>query len=145
VKINAEKHTYTEPTDETLREILREAKVIAVVGLSDDTTSPSYGVAKYLQSHGHRIVPVNPTVTEVLGEQAYPDLLAIPFQIDVVDIFRRSERVGPHVDEAIQKGAKVVWMQLGIRNDDAAQRALDAGLQVVMDHCMKIEHRRLIG
>jgi hypothetical protein len=143
--MNAEKHTYTEPTDETLREILGEANVIAVVGLIDDTTSPSYGVAKYLQSHGYRIVPVNPTVTEVLGEQAYPDLLAIPFQIDVVDIFRRSERVGPHVDEAIQKGAKVVWMQLGIRNDDAAQRALDAGLQVVMDHCMKIEHRRLIG
>jgi predicted CoA-binding protein len=97
-----------------------------------------------LQQQGYRIVPVSPKAGEVLGEQAYPDLPSIPFDIDIVDIFRRSEAVGPHVEEAIQKGASAVWIQLGIRNDEAAQRARDAGFDVVMDHCIKIEHDRLM-
>ncbi|MCU0494321.1 MAG: CoA-binding protein [Chloroflexaceae bacterium] len=131
--------------DDELSQILREAKTIAVVGLSPDQGAASYGVAKYLQRQGYRIVPVNPNASEVLGEKAYPDLLSIPFEVDVVDIFRRPESVGPHVEEAIQKGVKAVWMQLGIRNEQAAAAARNAGLPVVMDRCMKIEHYRLFG
>ncbi len=122
--------------------ILRESHTIAVVGLSAKPDRPSYGVAKYLQSHGYRIVPVNPALTEVLGERSYPDLASIPEPVDVVDIFRRSEDVPPVVDAAIAKGAKVVWMQEGIVNEEAAARARAAGLQVVMDHCMKKEHEK---
>lgn len=131
--------------DETLRLALMGARNVAVVGLSDNPSRPSYGVAKYLQSEGYRIIPVNPMITEVLGEQAYPDLISVPDPIDMVDIFRRSEDVGPVVDEAITKGVQVVWMQLGIANEEAAARARDAGITVVMDRCAKIEHARLIG
>lgn len=134
-----------QPSDETLLQILQSAQTIAVVGLVNDPSRPSYGVAQYLQRQGYRIVPVNPKETEVLGEQAYPDLLAVPFEVDVVDLFRRSEAVGPYVDQAVEKGAKVVWMQLGIENEEAAQRGRAAGLQVVMNHCMKVEHARLVG
>lgn len=132
-----------ELSDEQVRDALQTAKTIAVVGLSDDPSRPSYGVAKYLQNHGYRIVPVSPKGGQILGEQAYPDLPSIPFDVDIVDVFRRPEAVGPHVDEAIQKGAKIVWLQLGIRNDEAAQKASDAGLEVVQDRCLKIEHMRL--
>jgi hypothetical protein len=131
--------------DTTLRHILENAQVVAVVGLRDDESRASYEVASYLQQHGYRIVPINPNDMVVLGEQCYPDLMSVPYDIDVVDIFRRPEAVGPHVDEAIKKGAKTVWMQLGIENEEAAQQAHEAGLQVVMDHCMKQEHKRLIG
>jgi hypothetical protein len=131
--------------DTTLRHILEHAQVIAVVGLRDDASKASYEVASYLQQHGYRIVPINPNDMVVLGEQSYPDLPSVPYDIDVVDIFRRPEAVGPHVDEAIAKGAKTVWMQLGIENEEAAQCAHEAGLQVVMNHCMKQEHKRLIG
>jgi predicted CoA-binding protein len=134
----------TSPPDDVMRDILQRSKVIAVVGLTGDTSRPSYGVAEYLQRQGYRIVPVSPKAGEVLGEQAYPDLPSIPFDVDIVDIFRRSEAVGPHVDEAIQKGVGTVWIQLGIRNDEAAQQARDAGFDVVMDHCIKIEHSRLM-
>ena len=120
--------------------ILAESHVIAIVGLSDKPERASNDVAQYLQSHGYRIIPVNPMLTEVLGEKAYPDLLSIPEKIDVVDIFRKSEEVGPVVDEAIKKGAKVVWMQLGVVNEAGAEKARNAGMQVVMDHCMKHEH-----
>lgn len=131
-------------SDAMLRQILQETRVIAVVGLSDNPSRPSYEVAHYLQQQGYRIVPITPKASEILGEQAYADLNAVPFDIDVVDIFRRPEQVGPHVDEAIQKGARTIWMQLGIRNDEAALRAQQAGLQVVMDHCIKVEHMRLM-
>ncbi len=133
-----------ELSDEQIKDALQTAKTIAVVGLSDDPSRPSYGVAKYLQNHGYRIVPVSPKGGQILGEQAYPDLPSIPFDVDIVDVFRRSEAVGPHVDEAIQKGAKMVWLQLGIRNDEAVQKASDAGVEVVQDRCLKIEHMRLL-
>jgi predicted CoA-binding protein len=133
-----------ELSDNELRETLKGAQTIAVVGLSDDPSRPSYGVAKYLQEHGYRIVPVSPKANRILGEQAYPDLPSIPFDVDIVDIFRRPEAVGPHVDEAIQKGAKMVWLQLGIRNDEAASKAQEANIAVVQDRCIKIEHMRLI-
>jgi predicted CoA-binding protein len=131
--------------DDIMRQALQVARVIAVVGLSDKPSRPSYGVAQYLQAQGYRIVPINPNLEEVLGEQAYPDLIAVSFDIDLVDIFRRSEVVGPHVDEAIKKGVKTIWMQIGVRDEKAAQRAREAGLQVVMDRCTKIEHMRLIS
>ncbi|HZG69745.1 MAG TPA: CoA-binding protein [Herpetosiphonaceae bacterium] len=131
--------------DETLRLAIMGARNIAVVGLSDNPARPSYDVARYLQSQGYRIIPVNPNVQEVLGEQAYPDLISIPDVVDLVDIFRRSEEVAPVVDEAITKGVQVIWMQLGIIDQQAARRAEEAGITVVMDRCIKVEHRRLIG
>jgi uncharacterized protein len=131
--------------DDQLRQLLSDVNVIAVVGLSDNPARPSYGVARYLQQQGYRIIPINPTVREVLGEKAYADLLSVPIAVDLVDLFRRSELVGPHVDEAIQKQARAVWMQLGVRDDTAAQRAKLAGVQVVMDRCLAVEHRRLFG
>jgi uncharacterized protein len=131
--------------DDQLRQILQQTRVIAVVGLSNNPARPSYGVTRYMQAQGYRIVPINPELTELFGETAYPDLLSVPFAIDLVDVFRRSELVGPHVDEAIQKGVKTIWMQLGVRNAEAAQRAQAAGLAVVMDRCILVEHRRLLG
>nr|MBC7244228.1 CoA-binding protein [Chloroflexota bacterium] len=134
-----------ENEQETILKILQDSRTIAVVGLSSDPERPSYEVARYLQQHGYRIIPVNPNESEVLGERAYPDLLSIPEPIDVVDIFRRSEAVPPIVEQAIQIGAKVVWMQKGVRNEEAAAQAQKAGLLVVMDHCMMAEARRLIA
>lgn len=131
--------------DVEMERLLRETRVIAVVGLSADPSRPSYGVARYLQRQGYRIVPVTPTAGEVLGEQAYPDLLSIPFDVDLVDLFRRSELVEPHVDEAIEKGVKGIWMQLGVRHPEAAARAEQHGIAVVMDLCLAVEHRRLLG
>ncbi|MDD5172339.1 MAG: CoA-binding protein [Candidatus ainarchaeum sp.] len=127
--------------------ILRGAKIIAVVGLSDNPDRPSYGVASYLMEHGYRIIPVNPNIREWRGIKAYGSLEGIPAgeRVDVVDIFRRSEEVGPIVDEAIAIGAKAVWMQLGVVDEAAAERAKKAGLFVVMDRCMKIEHAKLKG
>lgn len=127
----------------TEREILEKYRTIAVVGLSSDPMRPSLSVARYLQEHGYRIVPVNPDETAVLGERAYPDLRSIPEAVDIVQIFRRSENVPPHVEEAIAIGAKVVWMQEGIRNEAAAASARAAGLEVVQDRCMRSAHRRL--
>ena len=131
------------PSIPELRKILATTRVIAIVGLSDKPDRPSHGVAAYLQEQGYRIIPVNPNVAEVLGEQAYPNLRDIPASIDVVDIFRRAEDVPPIVEDAIAKGAKVIWMQLGIVNESAAARAKAAGLQVVMDTCMEVVHRAL--
>ena len=116
-------------------------KTIAVVGLSSNPQSPSYEVAAYLQGQGYRIIPVNPTEQDVLGERAYPSLRDVPQPVDVVDIFRRAEAVPGIVEDAIAVGAPTVWMQLGIVNEAAAQRAHAAGLNVVMDHCMGVEHR----
>ena len=129
----------------TLRRILRTSRVIAVVGLSANWWRPSYFVAKYLQDHGYRVIPVNPAYQEVLGEKCYPSLKAVPEPIDMVDCFRKAEEIPALAEEAIAIGAKCLWMQLGVVNADAAKTAADAGLDVVMDHCVKIEHGRLFG
>lgn len=131
--------------DQMMKNILTSAKTIASVGLSSNQEKESYWIVSYLKEQGYRIIPVNPTANEILGEKAYPDLESIPDPIDVVQIFRRSEDVPPVVDSAIKAGAKVVWMQEGIVNEEAAQKARQAGLQVVMDACMRMTHRRLIG
>ena len=131
--------------EKMMKEILLSTKTIASVGLSSNPLKASYGVVAYLQARGYRIIPVNPTATEILGEKAYPDLSAIPEKVDVVQVFRRPEDVPPVVEEAIKIGAKVVWMQEGISNEEAAQAAREAGLQVVMDACMRATHQRLIG
>lgn len=128
-----------------LRRILAQSRVIAVVGLSAQWHRPSYFAAKYLQEHGYRIVPVNPKYAEVLGEPCYPDLAAIPGSVDVVDCFRKAGEMVPLAREAVARGAKVLWMQLGIRNDEAATIAGAGGLDVVMNRCMKIEHARILG
>jgi predicted CoA-binding protein len=124
-------------------EILNFSRVVAVVGLSSKPDRPSYRVASYLKEQGYRIIPVNPTEKEILGELYYPDLVSIPELVDAVDIFRRSEEVLPIVEEAIRIGAKAVWMQEGVINEEAATRAREAGLMVVMDKCMRKEHRKL--
>ncbi len=126
-----------------LAEILRVSRTVAVVGLSDKPERPSYDVAGYLAAHGYVIIPVNPMIKEWKGIKAYPSLSDIPMKVDVVDIFRKSEDVPPVVDEAIRIGAKAVWMQLGRVNEEAAEKARKAGLSVVMDRCMKIEHAKL--
>lgn len=126
-----------------IRKILTESKTVAVVGLSPKEDRPSFHVASYLQSQGYRIIPVNPNADRILGEKSYPDLASIPDKIDVVDIFRKSGDVPPVVDEAIQSGVKAVWMQEGIVNEPAAQKARSAGLMVVMDRCMLKEHKKL--
>jgi predicted CoA-binding protein len=128
-----------------LRRILTQARVIAVVGLSAHWHRPSYFAAKYMQDHGYRIIPVNPNYAEVLGEKCYPNVTAIPDAIDIVDCFRKPDEILPIAREAVAKHAKVLWMQLGIRNVDAANLAVAAGLDVVMDHCVKIEHARIMG
>ena len=128
-----------------LRRILAQSRTIAVVGLSANWYRPSFFAAKYMQDHGYRIIPVNPTYDEVLGERCYPTLAAIPGPVDMVDCFRKSEEIPALAREAVAKGAKVLWMQLGIRNDEAARVANDAGLEVVVDRCMKIEHARILG
>lgn len=126
---------------EAIKKILAEHRTIAVVGLSSNPGRASYGVASYMQRQGYRIIPVNPNEREVMGEKAYASLAEIPGPIDLVDIFRRSEEAGEHVDEAIRLGAKGVWLQEGVIDQAAAQRALDAGLLVVMDRCILKEHR----
>jgi predicted CoA-binding protein len=127
---------------ETIRRIFDECRTIAVVGLSSDSSRPSNGVAAYMRRNGYRVIPVNPNETEVFGEKSYPDLAAVPEKIDLVDIFRRSDEAGKAVDEAIAVGAKAVWLQEGVIDRDAAQRAIDAGLLVVMDRCWLKEHMR---
>ncbi|NTU57197.1 MAG: CoA-binding protein [Anaerolineales bacterium] len=129
--------------DRKMRDIFTSAKTIASVGLSSNPEKESYGVALYLKEQGYRIIPVNPTATEILGEKVYPNLSAIPEKVDVVQVFRKPEDVPPVVEEAIKIGAKVVWMQEGIVNYEAAQKAEEAGLQVVMDACMRATHKRL--
>jgi len=123
--------------------ILNNYHIIAMIGLSPDPNRPSHRVAKYLINHGYRVIPVNPDTQEILGKRSYPNMSSIPEPIEIVDIFRRSEEVMPIVDEAIKIGAKVVWMQEGVINEEAALRAQDAGLLVVMNRCMLKEHKRL--
>jgi predicted CoA-binding protein len=132
-----------EPDDRTVWSILREARTIAVVGLSSKPNRPSNEVASYLQRHGYRILPVNPNEAEVLGEKAYPSLDEVPDPIDVVDVFRRAEHTPEIARHAVRAGAKVLWLQMGIVNDVARRIAEESGLQVVMDTCMMTAHRRL--
>ena len=132
-------------SDHDLREILLSAKTIASVGVSSNQNKESYWIASYLKEQGYKVIPVNPTADEILGEKSYPDLASVPEKIDVVQVFRRPEDVPPVVDDAIQAGAKVVWMQEGIAHEESAQKARQAGLHVVMDACMRSTHRRLIG
>ena len=130
-------------SSQTIQRIIDECKTIAVVGLSSNPMRPSNGVARYMQRAGYKVIPVNPNETAVLDEQAYAALADVPGQIDLVDVFRRSSEAGAAVDEAIRVGAKAVWLQEGVIDRAAAQRALDAGLLVVMDRCWLKEHARL--
>jgi len=129
----------------TLRRILRDSRVLAVVGLSADWFRPSYFAAKYMQEHGYRVIPVNPKYESILGERCYKSLRDIPEKVDLVDIFRKTQDVMPVAEEAIAIGAKVLWQQLGVKNDAAAAKARAAGLETVLDRCVKIEHGRLFG
>lgn len=132
---------YHHKDPQTIEKILNQCRTIAVVGLSSQPDKAGYYVPAYLQTHGYRIIPVNPNLSEALGEKAYASLLDIPEPVDLALIFRRSEAVPPFVDEAIQAGAKAVWMQLGILHLEAAAKARQAGLLVVMNACMLVEHR----
>jgi predicted CoA-binding protein len=129
--------------DDDYAEILRQTKTIAVVGLSNDRFRPSYGVARYLQQEGYRIIPVNPYETEVLGQKAYPDLVHVPEPVDVVDVFRRPRFVPEVLQQALAIGAKVLWLQPGAGSTQVAQQARQAGLKVVLNHCMATELRNL--
>ena len=129
----------------TLRRILKENHVIAVVGLSASWWRPSFFVAKYLLDHGYRVIPVNPAYQEVLGQKCYASLKDIPEKVDIVDCFRKSAEIPALARQAIDIGAKCLWMQLGVVSDEAAALATNAGLDVVMDRCIKIEHGRLFG
>ena len=132
----------TEDMVNTKKKILNSSRVVAVVGLSEKPHRPSYRVARYLKENGYRIIPVNPGVGNILGEQSYPDLGSIPERVDVVNIFRRSEAVLPIVEEAIRIGARAVWMQEGVIHEKAAARAQEAGLLVVMDECILKAHQK---
>jgi len=128
-----------------ITKILRESKTIAVVGLSSNPMRPSFGVTEYMQEAGYRIIPVNPNEREVLGEKSYARLEDVPEKIEIVNVFRRAEEVPAVVESAIRVGAKVVWMQSGVENEAAAEKALAAGLVVVEDACILVEHRRRAG
>lgn len=131
--------------EDKIPEILRKYRTVAVVGASRDPSKDAHTVPRYLKDHGYRVVPVNPSADQILGEKAYKSLRDIPFDIDIVDIFRPSDQVGPVVEDALHTKAKVIWMQLGIENQGAAEKAKGAGKQVVMDRCMRVEHARLSG
>lgn len=133
------------PDDRALNELLQNTKTIAVVGLSPKPQRDSHMVAAYMQKAGYRIIPVNPVESQVLGQTCYPDLESIPEPIDMVDVFRRSEFVPPIAEQAIKINAKALWLQLGVRHDQAAEKAAQAGLVVVQDLCLKVEHSRLMG
>ena len=128
-----------------LRRILKENHTIAIVGLSADWYRPSYFAAKYMQEHGFRIIPVNPKYTEILGEKCYPDLKSIPEKIDMVDVFRKSADCAPIALEAVAIGAKTLWLQIGVENDEAKAIAESGGVEFVQNRCVKIEYARLFG
>jgi predicted CoA-binding protein len=128
---------------ETIEKILDDCRTIAVVGLSSNRSRPSHGVAAYMQRQGYRVIPVNPNETAVLGQKAYASLADVPDKVELVDVFRRSDEAGSAVDEAISIGAKAVWLQEGVIDEAAAQRALDAGLLVVMDRCWLKDYARM--
>ncbi len=131
------------PSPEEIGKILRNAKKIAVVGLSPKEDRPSKKVARYLMEHGYEIVPVNPGQQEILGKKCYPSIAEIPFDVDVADLFLNASRVPDAVDQALKKGIKVIWMQLGIYHREAGEKAVSSGATVVMDRCIKMEHEKL--
>jgi len=131
-------------SEATIATLLREAKTIAVVGLSSNPGRSSYGIAQYLLKHGYRVIPVNPAETEVLGEKSYASLRDIPEHVDIVDVFRRSEFVPDIADEAIEIGAGALWLQLGVIHEEAARKAMAAGLTVVMNRCIAVDHSLLV-
>ena len=132
------------PTSDEIKEILKETKRIAIVGLSPKEKRDSNRVAKYLMNQGYEIVPVNPGQKEILGKNCYGSLKEIPFKVDMVDIFLNPVRIPPVVDQAIDMGAKVIWMQLGVVHNESAEKARNASIRVVMDMCIKIEHEKMI-
>ncbi|MEG6616478.1 CoA-binding protein [Peptococcaceae bacterium 1198_IL3148] len=136
---------FQNPTDDQIKELLKETRTIAVVGLSDKPERDSHRVAKYLQQHGYKIIPVNPKLNEILGEKAYKKVSEIPEQVDIVDVFRRSIDTPSVVEDALVKKPKAIWLQLGISNDDAAKMAQDNNITMIMDRCIKIDHANLIG
>ena len=129
----------------TLRNLLGQCRTIAVVGLSAEWHRPSFFASNYMQSHGYKVIPVNPKYTEILGERCYPDLTSIPDKIDIVDVFRKSEDCVPIAEDAVAIGAKALWLQIGVINEEAGRIADTAGLEVVMNRCVKIEYARLFG
>jgi predicted CoA-binding protein len=131
--------------DNELRQILKTIRTVASVGVSSSEEKPSYWIFNYLKEHGYQMIPVNPTASEILGQKTYPDLVTIPKKIEVVQVFRKPEDVPPVVEQAIKVGAKIVWMQKGIINEEAARNAESAGLKVVMNRCMMETHQRLLG
>jgi uncharacterized protein len=131
--------------DKAIAKILRSARTIALVGASDKPWRDSHSIMAYLLSKGYTVIPVNPRLKEVQGQQCYPSVDAIPFPVDIVDVFRKSEMVGEVVEDAIRAKAPVVWMQLGVVNESAARKADQHGITVVMDHCIAVDHRRLVG
>ncbi|HEX6803280.1 MAG TPA: CoA-binding protein [Terriglobales bacterium] len=135
----------SQPKPDPIRELLASAKTIAVVGLSDNPLRPSHGVSAYMQTQGYRIIPVNPTIREALGEPAYPSLLDVPDKIDIVDVFRRPEFVDEIVDQAVRLKIPAIWMQEDVVNESAAQRARQAGMFVAMDLCILKEHKARFG
>jgi hypothetical protein len=137
--------TTVSPTDADLKNIFVQAKTVAVVGLSTDSHRDSYRVAEYLKKKGYRIIPVNPKAEEILGEKSYPDLKSIKESVDVVDVFRRPEYLPEIAEQAVSIGARVLWMQMGIRNDEATRKARSAGLTVIEDRCMMQEYSRVMG
>jgi predicted CoA-binding protein len=134
---------HTNPSDDRLKQLLTSATIIAIVGVSSNPEKPSYGILQHLQKAGYKVIPVNPRETEILGERAYPSLVDVPERIDIVDVFRRAEDTPPIADEAITIGAKTLWLQSGIANEEAAARASAAGLTVVMNACIGETHARL--
>ena len=134
-----------EASADAILQLLKKYKTIAVVGLSSNPMRPSFGVTEYMQGAGYRIIPVNPNEREVLGEKCYARLEDVPEKIDIVDVFRRAEEVAGVVESAIRVGAKVVWMQLGVENEAAAEKARAAGLVVIEDACIRVEHRRRVA
>ena len=131
-------------TTEEIKEILKNNKTIAIVGLSADEEKDSYRVAKYMKQHGYKIIPVNPKYKNILGERSYPDLKSVPEKIDIVDIFRRPDAIPYIVDESLKIHAKVIWMQLGLCSNASAEKARAAGLKVVMNKCIKVEHAKML-
>ena len=123
--------------------MLRETKAIATVGFSTKAHKPSHYVPRYLLEEGYQVIPVNPNADEILGQKAYPTLEQVPMEVDMVQLFRPSDQVAPHVDEAIEMGAKFIWMQLGIKNKEVAAKAREAGLEVIQNRCLMVDHRRL--
>ena len=136
---------FQNPSDDEMRALLERTKTVAVVGLSPDAARPSHRIAKRLQEWGYRVIPVRPAVSEVLGERAYARLSDIPDRVDLVDVFRATDEIGPIVDECIALGLPAIWIQQGIVNEPAAERASAAGMTVVMDRCIAVDHRRLVA